>query len=481
MPYILPFLTHIINMCIEKSYFPTSWKCAYIIPTPKIKQPIEFSHLRAISILPALSKILEKILDMQIRKFIDLNNILPRKQSGFRPGHSCATALADIVDDILTANDNSKLSILILLDYTKAFDMLNREILLAILAYIGFGINSQNMISSFLSERTQQVVLNHTFSEAKEIKTGVPQGSVLGPLLYTLYTSEFNGCLRSCDYHQYADDTQLYYAFETHQMALAIDSINEDLKSLYEISQQHLLQLNPKKCCAVLFGNKRNITISDFIINIDGTPIQISESCKSLGVIIDSNLKFKEHVAEMTRRAYTSLKMMFSHRHCLNERTKKTLSDSLVLSHFNHCDIVYGPCLNASERTKIQRVQNSCLRFIYGMSRRAHITPKLQTIGWLSMTNRRQHHLACLCYKILKNKTPPYLLDRLKFRTDVHNVNLRKRNIISLPKHRGEKYKGSFSYSAAACVNSWDNFNHLMNISEFIFRKYYWTYVFSQQ
>lgn len=448
MPYLLPFLTHIINMCIENSYFPSEWKHAFVIPTPNVKQPKEYGQLRSISILPALSKILEKVLKTQIRNFINQNNILPLKQSCFRPGYSCATALADLVDDILRAQDNNKLSILILLDYTKAFDMLNHQILLATLSHLGFGMSAISLISSFLCDRKQQVVLGSVYSESAEVKTGVPEGSILGPLLYTLYTSKFHESIKTCEYHLYADDTQLYYSFNYQETETAIKLINKDLKNIYDTSLRHLLQINPKKCYAILFGGRKNAILDKFNINIGGTPIEISEKCKSLGVIIDSKLKFKENITPLGRRAYASLKMIFSHRSYLSVKTKRTLCESLVLSHFNHCDVVYAPCLNGGERQRIQKVQNSCLRFINGLDWGSHVSHKLKNAGWLDMVSRRQHHLACLCLKIVKFGTPPYLLAKLEYRTDVHHLNLRRRNTISIPKHRGERFKGSFSYRA---------------------------------
>lgn len=129
------------------------------------------------------------------------------------------------------------------------------------------------------------------------------------------------------------------------------------------------------------------------------------------------------------------------------------LCDSLVLSHFNHCDTVYGPCIDSTEARRIQKVQNSCLRLIFGIKRRQRISYKLKTVGWLNMYNRRRLHLACFFHKILKYKSPPYLLNKLTFRNDVHNINIRRKDILTVPQHRKEIFKRSFSYNIAACIN----------------------------
>ena len=158
--------------------------------------------LRSISILPILSKIMEKSLDKQIRGHINAFQILPSKQSGFREGYSCATALTLVTDDILRSLDNNQILALILLDFSKAFNLLNHEILVAKLHHVGFKKSASDMILSFLLNRMQ-------LSELM-VSQGVPQGSILGPLLYSIYTCSFDASLEYCDYHVYTDDTQIY-------------------------------------------------------------------------------------------------------------------------------------------------------------------------------------------------------------------------------------------------------------------------------
>ena len=153
-PFIIPFITHIINECILNCYFPVLWKQAQSIPLPKVKNPFSYADLRCIRLLPTLSKVLEKVIEKKIRLFLNLHNILPVKQSGFRADHGCESALACITDDILRATDENKISILISLDFSKAFDMLDHRILYSLLHFIGFSENARNLVFSFLSDRT---------------------------------------------------------------------------------------------------------------------------------------------------------------------------------------------------------------------------------------------------------------------------------------------------------------------------------------
>ena len=480
-PHIIPFLTHVINECIKQSYFPQAWKHAFVRPLPKLSQPKEFKDLRSISILPTFSKILEKIVDMQARAFLNMYNILPAKQSGFRKHYSCATAMANVSDDILTAWDEGKLSVLILLDYTKAFDLLNHEILLSILHFVGFSDETVKFFKSFLENRGQQVVLGTSTSNIESVKTGVPQGSILGPLLFTIYTCQFNQCLQFCQYHLYADDTQLYCSFPLSDLNNVNNHINTDLKNLINLSTDHHLKINPMKSSITVFGNElqRAEACRTLAVEVDNIPIKIYNTSKSLGIIIDSDLRFRDHVTSKLRKAYGALKLIYNQRHFLTQDIKKLLCDSLVLSVFNHGDCVYGPCLDQNETRRIQKVQNSCLRLIFGIRRRNRISHKMKHVGWLNMYNRRSLHFACFCYKIIKFKTPTYLFDKIKFRTDIHNVNLRNRGSLTVPRHRKELFKRSFSYNVASCLNALKvtSFSRSCNM----FRKYVKETFFAKQ
>ena len=448
-------LTHIINQCIAKSYFPTSWKMALVTPLPKVNNPVEYCHFRSISILPTLSKVLEKVLQNQIQDFVEENNVLPPKQSGFRPGCSCATANADVVDDIFRARDDNKLCALVLLDYSKAFDYINHEMLIAILHFCGFSESASKIISSFLTDRVQQVKINKIMSSALLVTKGVPQGSILGPILFSLYTSNFYKCLRECNYHLYADDTQIYLPFSFDEAHLAESNINSDLKSLLKISTDHSLKINPQKSSVLLFGKKHEIEElkNTITIKVGQETLAFQNRGKSLGLILDTELRFKEHTSYILRKAYCALKAIYPHRHYLAGDVKKLLCDTLVLSHFNHCDNVYGPCLDGVDMGRIQKMQNNCLRLIYGIRRRQRISHKLKDCKWLNMVNRRNLHSACIYYKILKHKCPKYLYNKISFRTDVHHLNLRRKH-VTIPKHNHEFFKRSFTYCIAKFFNS---------------------------
>lgn len=452
-PQIIPYVTHIINECLRRSYFPLAWKHANIIPIPKNNHPTELNHLRSISVLPILSKILERVMEAQIRRFVEDKKILPDKQSGFRSNYGCSSAMADVTDDIFRAIDDHKVCILVLLDYSKAFDTISHQLLLSILHYYSFSQSAIDLVESFLTDRVQRVILRGTASQPVSVASGVPQGSVLGPLLFSIYTSRLFDCIKFCKYHLYADDTQLYRASRRDQLNNAITEINRDLDSLLHTSRSHSLILNPEKSSVIVFGAD-NTEALDIRLQMNGSALPVRSTVRSLGLFLDSGLRFREHVSVCLRRAYYALKLLFAHRHSLETNTKLMLCDSLVLSQLNFCDVVYGPCLDCASARRIQVLQNSCLRFAYGVRRRQHISSKLLESGWLNMYHRRILHMLCFYFKIIQTRTPPYLHERLTYRTDVHNLNIRRRTLLTIPKHRGEVFKRSFSYCIVNLLNS---------------------------
>nr|CAH7715602.1 unnamed protein product [Callosobruchus chinensis] len=447
-PRILPIITHLINTCIELSAFPDSWKISHIRPIPKNSNPCEYKDLRPISILPTLSKVFEKILESQIRKYLDSHNILPQHQSGFRKGYSCATALLKITDDIMEATDRNELTALALLDYSKAFDTLSHELLLAILGYIGFSKESVQLVRSYLTNRKQFVKINDILSDSKTVTSGVPQGSILGPLLYIVYTSQVHTCLNTCSIHAYADDTQIYLSFKADNINNAINDINNDLRCLNKVSRNHCLVLNPEKSQAIMFGRKkaRNNVINAVNIEVEGKRIPWVENVKNLGVQIDSDLRFHAHISNKIRSSFPKLKLIYGQRRILSFKWKRILCDSLVLSVFNYCDVVYHSCITKADCNRIQLMQNSCARLICGVPRGERISGKIKDIKWLRMYQRRVLHCLIQYHKIMTNSEPHYLFEKVKLRAQSHDLHIRGKDKISPPHHITSQYEHSFSY-----------------------------------
>lgn len=454
-PYILRFITHLINFSIETNSFPSEWKTAHVIPLPKVKNPNELKDLRPISILPALSKVFERVLYNQLKVHVQTYSIIPDNQSGFRSMHSCTTAVLTVVDDIIEAVDKDQLTTLVLLDYSKAFDRINHSLMLAVMHNVGFSADASMLISSYIGQRFQLVKYNNKLSNAMSIKSGVPQGSILGPLLFSVYISSFKDCLIHCKSHFYADDTQLYLSCTESQFDECNNFINEDLTSLHTLSQQYCLELNSAKSQVMLFGRRstRERCSSKVKIGLDGVYLNLINVSKNLGIYLDSNLRFEKHINMIIRNSFSYLKLIYSNLGILNFTSKVTLCEALVLSRMNYCDIVYGPCITIFDSNRLQRVQNSCVRLIYGLRRRDRVSERLRELGWLNIQKRRFLHCCSLLYNIYNHRIPSYLYNKIIFKTNIHNVNLRSKSLIVVPKHQTAFYQRSYTYVVSKILN----------------------------
>lgn len=304
------------------------------------------------------------------------------------------------------------------------------------------------------------------------VSAGVLQGSILSPLLYSLYTSGLQDSISHCKYHFYADDTQLYFSFSDNETAAANLKINEDLNSLVEIANKHSLKINPNKSSVLVFGPGEAVSRARSIldIKIKDSQLPVVESARNLGVIIDAELKFEDHVKHLIQKSYFKLKLLYGNRHFFKPETRKLLCDSLILSNFNYCYQVYGPFLSQFWQTKLQRLQNSCLRFIFSIKKYQRISHTLKLANWLNMKDRLYLQNVALIHRVLSDRKPGYLCRKIRFRTDVHNINIRRKNLISCPKHRLQLFKKSFSYMAFKLYNQIPCSFYSLNVTTFKIR-----------
>lgn len=452
---VLPHITHIINCCLEVGYFPMKWKEAIVCAVPKISNPTSVSDLRPISLLPALSKILEKIVYLQAVTYFNDSGVLPAHQSGFRKGHSTSTALLNLTDSIFRAIDSKLATILVSLDYSKAFDKICHSLICAKLLYYGFDKVSVSFFKSYLTGRSQKVCINNRFSSSTMITSGVPQGSILGPLLFIIYTASMFSCTNPSKIFAYADDTQLIYSFISSEFHRAGTAINEDLDSVLNFSTSHNLSLNTNKSVAMLFSSikTRSFLKSNISVRVGSDLVPFSTKSKILGVILDDDLRFTLHTNQLLQKTYVSLKTLYSNRYIMNFKMRKKLCEALILPILHYCNIVYYPCLDSVSRNRIQRVQNTCVRLIFGLRKYDHVSHKLGELKWLRMVTAVKLHYLVFIHRLLHTSVPSYLRERLSFRCNIHDRLTRHSKLLNLPLHSTALFRRSFSFNAVTLYN----------------------------
>jgi hypothetical protein len=460
-PYTVQLLTDVINTSILTSTFPDSWKTAVVRPLPKNSNPAELKEIRPISILPCMSKILERAVCAQLTDYLENNGMLPDVQSGFRKGRSTVTALLDVTDNILWAQDRGMCTLLVLLDFSRAFDCININLLVSKLSYYGFDSSALCWFHSYLYKRYQYVKLSLSdgstkLSATKGLPRGVPQGSILGPILFILYTADIRTCITHCKYHVYADDIQIYISCKPSDIDNAIQKLNIDLDNIASWAASNSLILNPSKTQYLICGT--NFQLNSLRPTIDvkllGEPIERVHEARNLGLIMDSGLRFEKHVAGSVNNCFYRLKLLYNIRPFINETLRIQLVESLILSKLNYMDTVYGPRLLAKTKRLTQRVQNACARFCFDIPPRAHVTPFLNKHNILKMAHRRKLHLACLLFGVIKHKAPAYLYEKLSWSSTQRSHRTRQCSLqLMTPQHASAAFRGSFRYVATRCWN----------------------------
>ncbi|CAK1594782.1 unnamed protein product [Parnassius mnemosyne] len=456
---LTPVIKSIFNYSISSGNFPSSWKEAQITPIPKKANPSSFSDYRPISIIPFLSKVFERIVHRQLSIYLSRWSLLNSFQSGFRVGHSTTTALVKITEDIRLSMDKQHVTVLTLLDFSNAFNNVDFDLLLAILASLNISPEVIDWFHSYLFGRRQRTRVDDSFSNWCTINAGVPQGGVLSPLLFSIFISSITLQLSS-RYHLYADDLQVYEHAKLMDLPNTIGLLNKDLDLIVDWCKSYGLKVNPSKTKAIIIGSQKFVNLIDFSslpgIIFDGTPVPYSDTVKNLGVTFDKFLSWAPQVSEVSRRMFASVGSLRRLSNFLPIPTKIALAQSLLLPILDYADTCY---LNLNEEmlNKLERIQNLCIRFIFGLRKYDHVSEYREKLKWLPIRLRRNTHILSLLYCILFNPTSPtYLKERFEFLGDNHCRSLRsdKNLTLKIPSHNTSFYSKSFSVEAVRLWNS---------------------------
>ena len=330
--------------------FPTQLKVAKVIPIHKTGSKTEVSNYRPISLLSAFSKIFEKLMHKRVYNFLQRNSSLNDMQYGFRKQRSCEHALLVAQNELLTALNKKQIALLLLIDFSKAFDMVNHDILLYKLSHYGIRGIANEWFRSYLKDREQYVSICGQNSTKKKLKYSVPQGSILGPLLFIIYINDMPNINKLAKFILYADDANIII---TGSSILEIEEIFNELSSALVnwVSQNELL-LNIKKTNYMIFTRKRNFEMGTFTPKIGNIPIERKPVARFLGVLVDEKLTWSHHIAAVKSKMSRYIGVLYKLKHILPISARLLSFNSLVQSHINFCSLVWG----AGSKSKIESI-----------------------------------------------------------------------------------------------------------------------------
>ena len=455
-----PVLTCIINASLASGEVPLKFKEAVI--NPLLKKPSldrnEINNYRPVSNLNFMGKVLEKIVASRIQHHLNSHQLLEPFQSAYRRFHSTETALTRVFNDLAMALDQGKVAVLVLLDLSAAFDTVDHSILLE-RCRNDFGICgiALRWLESYLSDRTQCVAINNQLSSPRTLKCGVPQGSILGPLLFIMYTSPLGKVIRenSIHYHLYADDTQLYAISELEDLGDTISHTERAISKVKDWMNANLLKLNTNKTEFLVITNKYQLErVKTTTLKVADDAIQASSSARNIGVIFDSSLSMIPHINIMTSSLNYHLRNISRIRNCLTRNATETLVHALISSRLDYANNLLSN-IPACRLKPLQRAQNSAARIVTYTPRSAHITPVLKSLHWLPVEARIIYKTAALTFKALNGLAPVYLSELISKYLPSRDLRSSDQSLLTVRSFNTQKYgRRAFSVSAPILWNS---------------------------
>ena len=366
--------------------------------------PSEVNNLRPISILPLISKICEKVVHSQVLTYLTSENILTAKQHGFRPSHSTITSLTELTDQIYKAIDNKLVTLVTYLDFAKAFDTINHDLLSQKLRKIGLAEASVSWFKSYLTNRLQMTKANGVTSLPGRITCGVPQGSILGPLLFLIYINDLPTSLTSLQCQLYADDTALYTPCKFPDPDI-VPRINADLLNVANWCKKNKLSLNIKKTKYTVYGTRQQIAILPQLnFSIDGQAILQTPHYRYLGLELDSHMNFKSHLntsqKSLCYKSYLTSKIRYS----VTKAAALDIIKSKILPVIDYGHLIYGAG-NKGSLDKLQTILNRILRLCFFLDRDAPLDALLKSAEINLLADRREKALTMASFSLCKKWT----------------------------------------------------------------------------
>ena len=426
-------LTTLFNSCINKSVWPSQWKSGDWVPIYKKDDKMARENYRPITLLPCASKVLEKLVGVQVNFGFDDRIYL--HSSAYRKAHSCETTLINLVENWRLARDQGKVVSILSTDMSKAFDSLHPPLLLSKFRAYGFRENTVQLLNSYLTDRKYRVKIGRHVSSSRLVNRGCPQGSALGPLLWNVFQNDLPYGLNA-KLSMYADDHQIYHIGDDQEAVTS--QLMESVNYVTNWYGSNLLAGNIKKYQAMNIGFSQ----SNGNIHVNGEEIKTADNLQLLGVTLDSDLSFSDHINLSCKKASQRIGVLMRLRNLIPTQSKLILFKCAILPYVTYCHLVWHFC-KASDTRKLERIQERGLRAVF-KDNSSRYNQLLARAGLPTLHNRRLQDLSILMYKVKHKLCPYYLCDFFSNNSSKYNL---RQSDFTMPRFNSVKYgKHSIRY-----------------------------------
>lgn len=445
-------LTHILNLSFKSGELPDDIKAARVTPIHKKNSKLDAGNYRPVSILSTISKLFERIVYNQLDDYLRAHKLLYEYQSGFRSAYSTDTCLINLTDYIKQEQDKGRFIGMVLLDLQKAFDTVDHRILLQKLEALGLQKSAIDWFQSYLQERKQSVEISGTTSKPATITCGVPQGSILGPLLFLIYVNDIPSAVR-CKTLLYADDTALIVSGNSTEVIQ--DTLSSELESIREWLIDNKLSLHLGKTESILFGSKRKLLKHNTIqVQCAGNTLTCNTHVKYLGAKLDQSLSGDGMAENVISKSNARLKFLYRQVKNVDLKTKKLLVSALIQCHFDYASTSWYSGLTKKYKTRLQCTQNKIIRFLLNAPARTHIgAQEFGLVGMLPVELRVKQLKLNLVYNIVNGNAPSYLSSSFNLTRNRHAINTRSSAMSLQVPHIKTFSKSSFNYTSIVAWN----------------------------
>ena len=453
-------LSRLFNKSLRESIFPQSWKSALVLPLFKKGEKNSPSNYRPISLLSCIGKLMEGCVYKHMYNFLTSNNVIYPNQSGFLTGHSTVYQIISLYHQLVQSFDNKSQTCVIFCDISKAFDRVWHKGLVFKLKQNGIRGQLLDWMENYLSDRSQRVFIGTSYSRSERILAGVPQGSVLGPLLFLIYVNDITESLLSI-VRLFEDDTSL--ACTTSNTVDLESILNHDLDIITKWSKQWLVTFNAAKTEVLYFGNQQPP-----VLNFNDTLLDVTDTHKHLGLTFSDNCKWHKHIDNIILSGSKLLGIMRKLKFTVRHKTLNQIYVSFLRPILEYASVVWDNC-TFNEKDKLEKIQIEAGRIVTGLTRSTSLYNLFRELGWLTLSERRKYQNLVLAFKITHDMVPQYLSSL--FPQNVGNsvsYNLRNNDDFVLLPCRTTLFENSCVPSLISLWNQLPlNLRHLPTISSF--------------